>query len=75
MKTLDQFHPGDKGTVSVISGSGAFNQRLREMGIMEGCVIEVVRLAPFGDPIEILVQGYNLSLRKHEASFIEVEHG
>ena len=73
MPTLDQLNPGEKGTVTAILGSGTQHQRLREMGIMEGSPIEVIRLAPFGDPVEISIQGYNLSLRKREAALIGIE--
>ena len=54
-------------------GSGALQQRLLEMGVMEGEEVEVIRLAPLGDPIEILIQGYHLSLRKAEAKLVELE--
>lgn len=73
MQTLDQLQPGDTGTVSAINGTGTSHQRLREMGIMEGSPIEVIRHAPFGDPVEISIQGYNLSLRKREAALIEIK--
>lgn len=73
MRTLDQLKPGQKGTVAVLHGSGALQQRLLEMGVMEGEEVEVIRLAPLGDPIEILIQGYHLSLRKAEAKLVELE--
>lgn len=73
MKTLNQLRPGDNGVVRGLLGDGALHQRLQEMGVIEGADVEVVRIAPLGDPIEIIVQGYHLSLRKAEAAFVEVE--
>jgi len=59
--------------VTALLGSGPLHQRLLEMGLFEGTDVEVVRFAPLGDPMEILVQGYHLSLRKSEAALVEVE--
>ena len=70
MRTLDQLRPGDTGIVNTLHGDGAIHQRLLEMGVIEGAAVEVVRLAPLGDPMEILVQGYHLSLRKTEAALV-----
>jgi Fe2+ transport system protein FeoA len=72
MRTLNQLRPGERGTVSGLSGEGAIHQRLQEMGVIEGADVELVRVAPMGDPIEILVQGYHLSLRRAEAAFVEL---
>lgn len=72
MRTLNQLKPGDSGVVGALHGDGAIHQRLQEMGVIEGADIEVVRTAPLGDPIEILVQGYHLSLRKYEAALVEL---
>ncbi len=73
MRTLDQLKPGQSGVVAALHGEGAIQQRLLEMGVIEGSEVEVVRLAPLGDPLEILVQGYHLSLRKAEARLVELE--
>ncbi len=73
MQTLNQLCPGECGVVRGLRGEGALHQRLQEMGVIEGADVEVVRIAPLGDPIEIIVQGYHLSLRKAEAAFVEVE--
>lgn len=70
MRTLDQLKPGDFGTVERLHGDGAVHQRLLEMGVIEGAGVEVVRMAPLGDPMEIVVQGYHLSLRKSEAALV-----
>jgi ferrous iron transport protein A len=73
MRTLDQLRPGEAGVVAVLHGKGTIQQRLLEMGVIEGAEVQMVRRAPLGDPIEILVQGYHLSLRKAEARFVELE--
>ncbi|MBX7255113.1 MAG: ferrous iron transport protein A [Candidatus Hydrogenedentes bacterium] len=75
MHTLNQLRPGDRGVVQGLLGDSSLHQRLQEMGVIEGAEVEVVRIAPLGDPIEIIVQGYHLSLRKAEAAFVEVEQG
>jgi ferrous iron transport protein A len=75
MRTLDQLKPGEGGVVSALRGEGSIHQRLLEMGVFEGSEIEVIRYAPMGDPMEILVQGYHLSLRKNEAALVELEEG
>ncbi len=72
MRTLNQLKPGQSGVVGGLRGDGAIHQRLQEMGIIEGTLLEVIRMAPLGDPMEILVQGYHLSLRKSEAAFVEL---
>jgi ferrous iron transport protein A len=72
MRTLDQLKPGELATVEKLHGDGAIHQRLLEMGVIEGAGIEVVRLAPLGDPMEIVVQGYHLSLRKAEAALVSL---
>lgn len=71
-KTLRDIQPGE--TVSVVSflGTGAVRRRLMDMGITKGTKIYVRKMAPLGDPIEITVRGYELSLRKEEAAHIEV---
>lgn len=72
MRTLDQLKPGDSGIVGLLTGDGAVHQRLLEMGVIEGADVEVVRMAPLGDPMEIIVQGYHLSLRKAEAALVSL---
>jgi DtxR family Mn-dependent transcriptional regulator len=68
--TLAQMQPGRKGTVLRIAQRGAVSKRLAEMGIGRGTLVEVERVAPLGDPIDIKVRGYHLSLRKEEAAAI-----
>jgi ferrous iron transport protein A len=74
MPSLDQLKPGQRGRITALAGNDALAQRLMEMGLLEGEEIEVVRFAPLGDPIEIRVNGYFLSLRRSEASRLEIEN-
>ena len=69
---LSDCKPGQGGTVGRIQGEPAIVQRLMEMGLIEGTSIKVIRVAPLGDPLEVEVQNYFLSLRKSEAAGIEV---
>ncbi len=73
MRTLDQLTPGQSGVVHKLQGDSMIHQRIQEMGVIEGAEVEVVRLAPLGDPIEITVCGYFLSLRKSEAALITID--
>ena len=72
MPTLDEIAPGGSVTVTAFDAEGPVAQRLMEMGFVEGATVEVVRLAPLGDPIEVRLSGYLVSLRKHEARTIAV---
>ena len=72
--TLDRIEPGQKAKIlKVRAASGATNQRIVDMGLTRGTVVEVERVAPLGDPIEVKLKGYHLSLRKEEARGISVE--
>jgi ferrous iron transport protein A len=71
MGNLSDLGPGESGVVVGWAG-GVPSPRLLEMGILEGTEIEVIRLAPLGDPIEIGLRGYHLSIRKSEAEQIEI---
>lgn len=73
MKTLRQLAVGETGTVVRLHGEGAVKRRIMDMGITKGVVVRVRKLAPLGDPVEITVRGYELSLRKADADMIEVE--
>ena len=72
MKTLKDVKCGQGAIVSRLHGSGAVNRRIMDMGITRGTEIFVRKVAPLGDPIELNVRGYELSLRKEDASMIEV---
>lgn len=71
--SLDQLRPGTKATVAAVSGTDAVSQRLMELGLLEGDCLEVLGVAPFGDPIEVRVGATLLSLRLNEAARIQVE--
>ena len=71
--TLNELKPGFKGRVAKIVRQGGIQKRIIEMGITPGSLIEVERVAPLGDPIEVKIKGYHLSLRKEEAKKIKVE--
>jgi DtxR family Mn-dependent transcriptional regulator len=73
MTTLDQLKPGQKGRIGRVGSVGAIRRRIVDMGVVRGTPIEVLKVAPLGDPIEVKVKGYNLSLRKAEAGAITVE--
>ena len=70
---LSQLAIGSKAVVRGLSLQGQASLRLREMGVLPGVAITLVRTAPFGDPLEIQVRGYNLTLRKSEAEHVMVE--
>lgn len=73
MKNLREVPVGGKAKVVKIHGEGAVKRRIMDMGITKGVEISVQKVAPLGDPIEITVRGYELSLRKADAESIEVE--
>ena len=73
MKTLKDVAVGDSAIVKRLSGEGALKRRIMDMGVTKGVEIFVRRVAPLGDPIEVTVRGYELSLRKAEAENILVE--
>lgn len=73
METLNRVKCGRTVTVVKISGQGAVKRRIMDMGITKGTEVFVRKTAPLGDPVEITVRGYELSLRKADAQMIEVE--
>ncbi len=73
MQTLREVPVGGKATVKKIHGEGAVKRRIMDMGITRGVEVSVRKVAPLGDPIEITVRGYELSLRKADAESIEIE--
>jgi len=72
-KRLSELKRGEKGRIVKIGGGGSLRRRLLDMGLVSGSEVKMERVAPLGDPIEIKVKGYNLSLRKEEAESIQVE--
>ena len=73
MKTLKQAKIGETVKVVKLHGEGAVKRRIMDMGITKGVEIYVRKVAPLGDPVEITVRGYELSLRKNDAEMVEVE--
>ena len=73
MKTLRQAKIGDTVKVVKLHGEGAVKRRIMDMGITKGVEVNIRKVAPLGDPIEITVRGYELSIRKADAEMIEVE--
>ncbi|MCI6007942.1 FeoA family protein [Oscillospiraceae bacterium LCP25S3_E10] len=73
MNTLKQAKVGNTVKVVKLHGEGAVKRRIMDMGITKGAEIHVRKVAPLGDPIEVTVRGYELSLRKADAEMIEVE--
>lgn len=72
MRTLRDVKCGETVTVSKLNGTGAVKRRIMDMGITKGVEIFVRKTAPLGDPVEVKVRGYELSLRKADAEMIEV---
>lgn len=72
MLSLDQMNAGQRARIETIQGSDALVQRLLEMGLLEGDELEVVGFAPLGDPMEIRLRDYRLSLRRSEAARVLV---
>lgn len=73
MKTLKQAKIGDTVTVVRLHGEGAVKRRIMDMGITKGVTVYVRKIAPLGDPVEVNVRGYELSIRKADAEMIEIE--
>lgn len=73
MKTLREAKIGDTATVVKLHGEGAVKRRIMDMGITKGVEIFVRKVAPLGDPVEVTVRGYELSIRKADAEMIEVK--
>ena len=72
-KKLDEFAIGETGVVKAVGGEGKIKRRLFDMGITPGAEILLRKKAPLGDPIEITIRGYELTLRKTEAQFVTME--
>ena len=73
MKTLKDAKVGETVKATKLTGEGAVNRRIMDMGITKGVEIYVRKVAPLGDPVEVTVRGYELSLRKADAEMIQVE--
>ena len=73
MKTLRDAKIGETVTVSKLSGEGALRRRIMDMGLTRGTPVYIRKVAPLGDPVEITVRGYELSIRKGDAQCVEIE--
>ena len=73
MNTLRQVKVGETVRVVKLHGEGALKGRIMEMGVTKGVLVHIRKVAPLGDPVEVTVRGYELSLRKADAEMIEVE--
>lgn len=71
--TLDKLIPGMSGKVTIVHGEGLLRRRLLEMGLTQKTVVKVRKIAPMGDPIELYLRSYVLTIRKDDAAMIEVE--
>ncbi len=70
--SLDQLRPGQRARIEALDGDDALSQRLMEMGLLEGEEVQVVRFAPLGEPVEVRLGDYCLSLRRREAARVRV---
>ncbi len=75
LKRLDELKVGETGQIKMVEGEGRLRRRLFDMGVTPGAQVKVHKLAPLGDPIEITLRGYELTLRKAEAHLVQVEAG
>jgi len=75
MITLGDLEPGEKGRVVKIKGTGSLRKRLLDMGMIPGTEVQLKKIAPLGDPVDVLIKGYHLSLRKDEAEDILITRG
>ena len=73
MKTLGDVPVGESGEIVKLHGEGALRRHLMDLGLLKGTEFTVVKVAPLGDPVEIKVRGYELSIRKEEAAIVEVK--
>ena len=73
LKRLDELKVGETGQIKKVNGEGRFRRMLYDMGVTPGAVVTVKKFAPLGDPIEVTLRGYELTLRKSEAHLIELE--
>lgn len=70
--SLDQMKPGEGGIIAAVGGTGSLRRRLLDMGLTPGTQISVRKVAPFGDPLELTLRGYELTLRNKDARNIKI---
>jgi len=73
LKKLDQIEKGETGLVKSVEGDGKIRRRLFDMGVTPGAKVVLRKKAPMGDPIEVTIRGYELSLRKAEANLVNID--
>ncbi len=73
LKRLDEFKIGETGLIKKVEGEGKFRRRLLDMGVTPGATVYLRKKAPFGDPLEVTIRGYELTLRKIEANLVILE--
>ena len=73
LKSLDKFKIGETGLIKKVEGEGRLRRRLLDMGVTPGAKVYLRKVAPFGDPLEITLRGYELTLRKSEAELVLLE--
>ena len=73
LKTLDQFKVGETGLIKKVEGEGRVRRRLFDMGVTPGASVYLRKKAPLGDPLEVTIRGYDLTLRKVEAKLVVLE--
>lgn len=72
MKTLKELAPSERGEVHSVTGTGSISRRLAELGFIKGQPVQVVRLAPLGDPLQVRIRGFDLALRRQEAARVVI---
>ena len=73
LKKLDEFKIGETGLIKKVEGEGRLRRRLFDMGVTPGATVYLRKKAPLGDPLEVTIRGYELTLRKSEAALVELE--
>lgn len=73
MVTFNDMQVGDFAIVKNVAGDGQLRKRMLDLGLTKGCKLQLIRKAPLGDPVEIELRGFRLTIRKNEASIIELE--
>ena len=71
--TIDDLQIGQQGTISTVGGEGALRLRFLDMGLIPGTTVKLQKVAPMGDPIQILVRGYELTIRREDAKMIGIQ--
>lgn len=73
MATFKDMQVGDCATIKNVAGDGQLRKRMLDLGLTKGCKVKLIRMAPLGDPIEIELRGFRLTIRKNEAEIVELE--